>query len=327
MEAVAHDNITNIASRREPTANNSVTVYMAEKFGMDPDAFEMTVRETCSPTGRESRPLTRPEFAAFLLVAKHYGLNPLTKEIYAFPNKSGGIVPVVSVDGWINLINSHPQCDGWDMEEDHAENGRLVSMTCSMYRKDRSRPVVVTEHLSECKRDTAPWKMEHRMLRHKTLIQAGRYTFGFSGIYDEDEAEKIADHPIPQRDVTPAKPQRKAPMPSDVLSVEHKPAVAMEQIQPVEAQAIEVKPVEQAAAAPARRMPPKGPPAAALAPETFAQRLARFVEAGKKATDDDMLQDAWDRIIEPVWDTLDILEQEDAQGAHTKRSRELGDSL
>jgi hypothetical protein len=36
------------------------------------------------------------------------------------------------------------------------------------------------------------------MLRHKVLIQAARLAYGFTGIYDEDEAERIIE-----RDVTP----------------------------------------------------------------------------------------------------------------------------
>lgn len=238
MNTAEETNVTELpAARQHPPANRSVTVYMAEKYGMEPDAFELTVRETCSPTGRDARPLTRPEFAAFLLVAKEYGLNPLTKEIYAFPNKSGGIVPVVSVDGWINLINSHPQCDGWDFEETHAD-GKLISITCKMYRKDRSRPVVITEYLDECWRDTGPWKMKHRMLRHKALIQAGRYAFGFAGIYDEDEAERIV-----MRDVTPADAPINAdpekvtrattrPGPPPSAAIEHKPVATVEIIEP-----------------------------------------------------------------------------------------------
>ena len=51
----------------------------------------------------------------------------------------------------------------------------------------------MTEYYSECVRSTDPWKMKHRMLRHKALIQAARYAFGFSGIYDEDEGAKIAE--------------------------------------------------------------------------------------------------------------------------------------
>jgi phage recombination protein Bet len=242
----AENNVTELPARAHPPASRSVTVFMAEKYGMDPDAFELTVRETCSPTGRDARALSKPEFAAFLLVAKEYGLNPLTKEIYAFPNKSGGIVPVVSVDGWINLINSHPQCDGWDFEETHAD-GKLISTTCKMFRKDRSRPVVVTEYLDECWRDTGPWKMKHRMLRHKALIQAGRYAFGFAGIFDEDEAERIV-----MRDVTPSEtvntdPEKVTrasarPGPPPAAVIEHKPAATVEIIEPAkESVTIEAK--------------------------------------------------------------------------------------
>lgn len=178
----------------------SVLIDMATRFGMEPQAFEATVRATCIQKA------TREEFAAFLLVAKEYGLNPLTKEIYAFPAKGGGIVPVVSIDGWINLVNSHGACDGFEFDMDHAENGDLISCTCRMFRKDRGRPVTVTEYLSECKRGTDPWKMQHRMLRHKAMIQAARYAFGFSGIYDEDEGEKIAEAVDVAREEPPAPP-------------------------------------------------------------------------------------------------------------------------
>ena len=46
--------------------------------------------------------------------------------------------------------------------------------------------------MNECRRNTDPWKQwPSRMLRHKATIQAARYAFGFSGIVDQDEAERI----------------------------------------------------------------------------------------------------------------------------------------
>jgi len=33
------------------------------------------------------------------------------------------------------------------------------------------------------------------MLRHKAMIQCARLAFGFAGIYDQDEAERIAEVP------------------------------------------------------------------------------------------------------------------------------------
>ena len=130
------------------------------------------------------------QMTALLIVANQYTLNPWTKEIYAFPDKNNGIVPVVGVDGWSRIINSNPQFDGMDFEQD------AESCTCIIHRKDRSHPVKVTEYLSECKRPVAPWQSHpKRMLRHKAMIQCARLAFGFVGIYDQDEAERIVDAP------------------------------------------------------------------------------------------------------------------------------------
>jgi len=188
-------------SERQP---RSVLVDMSMRYGMEPAAFEATVRATCMKPDKNGKVPSREEFAAFLLVAKEYNLNPLLKEIYAYPAKGGGIVPIVSVDGWVNLINSQAALDGLEFAIEHTEAGALVSITCRIYRKDRSRPIEVTEYLSECIRSTEPWAMKHRMLRHKALIQCARYAFGFAGIYDEDEGEKIAGI----KDITPPQPPR-----------------------------------------------------------------------------------------------------------------------
>lgn len=132
------------------------------------------------------------QMTALLVVANQYGLNPWTKEIYAFPDKNNGIVPVVGVDGWSRIINSHPQFDGMDFEQDDE------SCTCSIFRKDRGRPVRVTEYMAECKRpNVGPWQSHpRRMLRHKAMIQCARLAFGFVGIYEQDEAERIVEAEI-----------------------------------------------------------------------------------------------------------------------------------
>jgi phage recombination protein Bet len=132
--------------------------------------------------------VTDAQMTALMVVANQYGLNPWTKEIYAFPDKNNGIVPVVGVDGWARIINSHPQFDGMEFAQDDE------SCTCIMFRKDRTHPIKVTEYMSECKRsNTGPWTSHpKRMLRHKAMIQCARLAFGFGGIFDQDEAEVIA---------------------------------------------------------------------------------------------------------------------------------------
>lgn len=172
----------------------SALAVMAAKVNVDPAKLHQTLKNTVFKGASDD------ELLALVVVANTYGLNPLLKELYAFQAKGGGIVPVVSIDGWVSMVNGHPAMDGMEFEEHYGDTGKLESITCKLWRKDRNRPISVTEHLAECKRSTDPWKMEHRMLRHKALMQCARYAFGFSGVTDEDEA---ADAPT-LRNVTPA---------------------------------------------------------------------------------------------------------------------------
>lgn len=183
-----------------PTPPRSVLVTMSTRYGMEPAAFEATLRKTVVKGD-----VSREEFAALLLVAQEYGLNPLTKELYAFPAKGGGIQPIVSIDGWARIINDHPAFDGMEFE-DIREGDNVIAITCRMYRKDRSRPIEATEYQKECARNTDVWRQwPRRMLRHKAMIQCARYAFGFSGIVDQDEYERSV---APARQGDPTGPRR-----------------------------------------------------------------------------------------------------------------------
>ena len=164
----------------------SLMSRFAARFNVEPGKLGETLKATAF---RTDKGVTNEQLMALVIVADQYGLNPFTKEIYAFPDK-GGIVPVVGVDGWARIINQHPQFDG--MSFCMAEDGS--SYECTIHRKDRSHPTVLTEYLAECKRNTEPWqKWPRRMLRHKAMIQAARLAFGFAGIHDPDEADRIRE--------------------------------------------------------------------------------------------------------------------------------------
>lgn len=187
-----------------PPRRASVLMDMAARFGLEPNAFEKVMRATVFPFDGAPEHL-----AGFLLVAKEYGLNPLTKEIYAFPTKGGGIMPIVSIDGWVSLINRNAQFNGLTFDDHLDAKGVVTAITARMFRKDREHPVEVTEYMAECARPTDPWKQfPRRMLRHKALIQAARYAFGYSGIVDPDEAERIA-----ATEPAPSRPHIAAPLP------------------------------------------------------------------------------------------------------------------
>jgi phage recombination protein Bet len=200
------------------TVQSSALSSMATRLSIEPEKLMQVLKSTVFSACRNDE-----EMAALVVVANEYGLNPLLKEIYAFPAKGGGIMPMVPIDGWVKLINNRPQLDGIEFVTINDSKGELQAVTCRIFRTDRTKPIEVTEYLSECFRNTEPWKMKHRMLRHKALMQCARYAFGFSGIHDEDEATDAA----PLRDVTPiAKVEPVNPFPARIAAVEAKEEAA-----------------------------------------------------------------------------------------------------
>lgn len=228
---------------------------MGQRYSIEPTKFLSTLKATILSKA------TDEEVMAFCVVAHEYGLNPFLKEIHAFPNKSGGITPVVSVDGWASLMNRRADFDGIDFETEDTEDGKPHSVTAKIYIKGRSRPVSVTEFFAECQRSTEPWRqMPRRMLRHKALIQCARVAFGFCGIHDEDEARDIIDiTPVQQQITTGTTPSA---------------ATAFRRAKPVQAQpvATEAQP-EPAPASPTENQESSGDPTALSA----AQNELRFV--------------------------------------------------
>lgn len=171
--------------QQRTTALATLTSKLASRLDMG-DGFDLI--ETLKATAFKGQ-VSDAQMTALMVVANQFGLNPWTKEIYAFPDKNNGIVPVVGVDGWSRIINSHPQFDGMEFEQD------AESCTCIIFRKDRGHPIKVTEWMAECKRpNVGPWSSHpRRMLRHKAMIQCARLAFGYGGIYDQDEAERIVE--------------------------------------------------------------------------------------------------------------------------------------
>jgi hypothetical protein len=186
----------------KPQQKASALAVLATRLSVDPSKLLDTLKATCF------KGATNEELLALVAVSNRYGLDPLTRQIYAFPSR-GGITPVVSVDGWLHLLNAQPQLDGIEFHYTDDANGDPYSVTAVIHRKDRSHATKVTEYLAECYRQTEPWKQfPRRMLRHKAIKEAVRVAFGISGVTDEDEARDIARNAIVAEPVAPvaAKP-------------------------------------------------------------------------------------------------------------------------
>jgi phage recombination protein Bet len=174
---------TNAVATTKPSAIN----LMASRLSVEPTKLFETLKATVFQKA------TNEELLALVVVANEFGLNPFLKELYAFPAKGGGIVPIVSVDGWNKMLVRQPDFDGIEFEFLDDEAGNPVSCTATIHTKNRSHPTKITEYLAECKRNTDPWNnMPRRMLRNRTLCQASRVAFGFSGVKHEEETEAIA---------------------------------------------------------------------------------------------------------------------------------------
>ena len=201
---------------QEQSSQNESTLMgrFGARFGVDPHKLFDTLKAVAFRQREGHAQPTNEQMMALMIVAEQYGLNPFLKEIYAYPDKNNGIVPVVGVDGWSNIVNAHPQYDGFEVV--YSESKVEVTgvnfpvhewIEVVIHRKDRTVPSRVREFMDECYRPptqrngahgayqiNGPWQTHaRRMLRHKAFIQCGRLALGFTGIFDQDEAERIID--------------------------------------------------------------------------------------------------------------------------------------
>lgn len=188
---------------QEPKKNALQSI--AERLQVDATQLIKTLKNTCfkvKDRDGKLREASDEEFLSLLIVANTYKLNPITKELYAFLDKNGGIVPIVSTDGWNNIMTKHPEYRTHTYRYSEKltimDKARPCPEWCEVdiEKKDGSH-VVVREYLDEVFRSLPyanPWQTHtKRMLRHKTKIQGAREAFGFSGIYDEDEAHRVIE--------------------------------------------------------------------------------------------------------------------------------------
>ena len=204
------------------TALTTLTKKLASRFDMGSGDGVIEILKNTAFKVKDGQ-VSDNQMTALLVIANQYGLNPFTKEIYAYPDKSNGIVPVVGVDGWGRIINEHPELDGIEFrysEQTLSHKGKLAHewIECVITRKDRSKPIVVREYFDEVVRSlnfSTPWDSHpKRMHRHKALIQGARIAFGFAGIYDQDEAERIVEKDMGAAEVVSSRPAAPTALPN-----------------------------------------------------------------------------------------------------------------
>ena len=129
----------------------------------------------------------------FLHQIRKYRLDPLSDEIMLFKNPEGQYQTLITIDGWMKLINQDPQFAGMTFKESpELELGIPLWMECSIYRHDRILPITVKEYSAEIKTEHLLWKtMPRRMLRHRSIQQCARLAFGIHIADQPSNIEKV----------------------------------------------------------------------------------------------------------------------------------------
>ena len=196
---------------------NDLVARFAERYGFREDELLNTLAQTAFRQQNGSVP-TREQLLSLLSVADSYGLNPFIRQVWALSDRKGGVLPVISVDGWVSIMNSYPQSDGMEFSYpdelitfDEDMKACHPWMECVIHRKDREHAIRVREYLDELyrpavikngKKFPGPWQTcPKRMLRHKCQIQGIRIAYGLSGLFEPDEAERLLEtqmgEPVP----------------------------------------------------------------------------------------------------------------------------------
>ena len=189
-----------VAARQEADARpRSALELLSQRLNVSTNMLQSTLKNTVFKGCSDA------EFVALVVVANTYDLNPLLREIYAFPKKGGGIQAIVGYDGWIKIMNNHPQFDGIEFIHIEDEQGNLKAVEGVIYRKDRTRPIKKLAYLKEWKRNTEPWNNSpNHMLDVRCLCHTVRIAFGIpAGIEGDDDVVEGS-----YREVPPALPTR-----------------------------------------------------------------------------------------------------------------------
>lgn len=177
-----------------------------ELIKYDPQQVEL-IKQTVAKNA------TNAELEMFIQFCKATKLNPFKKEIWFIKGEKGGVQMMTGINGFLTIANNHPEFDGMEVSVDE-KDGKIVSATAKVYRKDRKYPSVATVYLQEyfkpSKTGYGMWeKMPRMMLQKVAKSVALREAFPqeLNGMYTQEEmpAEYAVESATPQQEQIEAK--------------------------------------------------------------------------------------------------------------------------
>ena len=118
----------------------------------------------------------------YLKLITQFQLDPFNNEISLLHDGKGTSEYFIhiTIDGWMKILNSQEQFDGFELEESQELMGIVPTwIACTIYRKDRKVPIRIKEYFSELKTEHEVWTTTpYRMLRNRTIASCARIAFG-----------------------------------------------------------------------------------------------------------------------------------------------------
>ena len=144
------------------------------------DAPEMirTLKDTVCKGATDS------QFRMFVEVCKNTGLNPFLKEIYFVPN----VGVMAGRDGYLRVANADTNFDGMETRVDRDEKNVPIKATCTVWRKDRSHPIICEAYYSEYRKSSQVWNTyPSAMISKVAEVLALKRSFAINGVVTEEE--------------------------------------------------------------------------------------------------------------------------------------------
>jgi len=151
---------------------------------------------------------TPAEFNMMLHMARTYGLDPLTKQIWLVKYGNAPASIFAGRDGFLEIGHRSGNFDGMDTKVDTVENPInrngvnrpwQYRATCSVFCKDMKHPITVEVFEEEYTTGRNLWKDKTRTMIAKVAeSQALRKAFRISGLYSPEEMPEPGE-----RDITP----------------------------------------------------------------------------------------------------------------------------
>jgi hypothetical protein len=168
---------------------------LSTRLGVEKGHMLSTIKAQCFKNTRPEN-VSDTQLAAYVQVAQSLGLNPLLPGmLYAYPERNGGIQPIIGPDGVFKILAENPNVDSWESTvypEDPTQPP--THATARIWVKGSQHPRTFTAYFAEWCMDSNPnWKARPRhMIWTRALKQCARQVI--HGIpFDSDE------HAIAQR--------------------------------------------------------------------------------------------------------------------------------